>query len=130
MCRRTFSGFFIILVLAGAASWLGCSEKPAGNNPPIIRSMNAEPDTFVADSFTIITVEAEDPDGDKLQYNWEATASWLQPLSGGANRLMLTNCCEIPEMRTTMIIAIVDDGRGGSARDSIRIWVVPAGVGP
>ncbi len=132
MCRRMFSELMVLVLLAGMASWWGCGEeeKPSapGNHAPIINSMTAEPDTFVANNSILITVDAEDSDGDQLHYDWETGADWLLPVSSEANKLRLSNCCEILELRTAVIAATVTDGQGGSARDSIRIWVVPAGA--
>ena len=128
MNRRMSNGLIVLLWLVGISGWVGCSKDKStnsGNHPPTILSIVADPDTFVANYSTQITVMAQDPDGDQLHYNWEANAAWLLPLPGGGNKLMLTNCCEITEMKTTMVVAIVDDSRGGSIRDSIRIWVIP-----
>ncbi len=132
MGRRILSELMLLVLLAGVAGWWGCGkdEEPSapGNHAPIIHSMTAEPDTFVANNSILITVDAEDSDGDPLHYDWGTGVDWLLPVSSEANKLRLSNCCEILEMRTAVIAAIVTDGRGGSARDSIRIWVVPAGA--
>jgi hypothetical protein len=97
------------------------------NQPPVISALDAEPDTFVAAHFVTITVTASDPDGDNLTYEWNPNASWLMPVSSTGNSIDLTNCCHIDAMQTAFVHSIVSDGRGGQDRDSIQIWVLPAG---
>ncbi len=107
----------------------GDDEKPVtpGNHAPVISSLEAEPDTFIANHTALIFVTAEDADGDELTYKWETSAQWLVPASGSGNIVEVINCCEITEFDSTYVRSIVEDGRGGVARDSIKIWVLPEG---
>ncbi|HUU45018.1 MAG TPA: hypothetical protein VM118_04730 [Acidobacteriota bacterium] len=115
----------------GAAIVLGCGDDGKSvdpdNNPPTIVSITAAPDTFVANHSSTITVVAEDSDGDALNYVWETYGSQFMALPSETNTMVLTNCCPIIEPVSAMVHAIVDDGRGGTARDSVRVWAIPSG---
>ena len=121
----------LVLVLAAVIAWSGCEDEDKGtdpqNHPPVITSIEADPDTFYAEDTTTITVIADDADGDALSYAWETGVSWLMPVFGQDNVLGLTNCCPIIEPGTTYIVATVSDDRGGQAHDSVQIWILPAG---
>jgi hypothetical protein len=130
MHRFASSSTSVLLLLLSVVILFGCSDDDVAdpeNQPPAILSLVAEPDTFVADHIAVITVTAEDDDGDKLQYSWDMHGSWLLPLPSEGNVAEVTNCCEIDEMRTGMVVSRVSDGRGGEARDSVQIWVLPGG---
>ncbi len=121
--------FSLILAMA---LWLGCgdNDKKAvnpGNHPPVIDSVIADPDTFVSNSLTTITVTAHDPDDDALSYTWDTRGSWILPVTGAGNILQVTNCCPITEVTSGYVIAIVTDANSTSSRDSVCIWVTPTG---
>lgn len=121
----------IMLLFASLAAFMafGCGDDDTGTDPnnhaPNILSITAEPDTFHAGDSTVITVTAEDPDGDGLHYAWDTHETWMIALPGSGNPLVLSNCCPITELRSGYVVAIVTDGRGGGARDSIQIWILP-----
>jgi len=122
----------VILATISAMLWVACGDdddSPTGpiNRPPVISALDAQPDTFFAEQIFSITVTASDPDGDNLTYEWDPNASWLMPVSTTGSSIDLTNCCHISAMQTTFVHSIVSDGRGGQDRDSIQIWVLPAG---
>jgi len=124
--------YIVAPLLLAALLWASCgddddSSTNSQNQPPIIRSLTAVPDTFHDGQITTITVDAEDPDGDPLSYDWEADQSWLLPMPGAPNTLDLTNCCPIVSPRTTFVHSIVSDDRGGQACDSVQIWALPTG---
>jgi hypothetical protein len=106
-----------------------CSDDDKGSDPtnraPQITSIVADPDTFLAEHFTTVTVEATDPDGDELDYAWDRSQEWLSPLPSQGNSVQLTNCCVVDEMKCAWIIGIVTDGRGGEARDSVKVCCLP-----
>jgi hypothetical protein len=99
-----------------------------GNSSPVIESITADPDTMLADEITTVTVVASDPDGDILQYEWEARKLELSSLPGST--VMLEVCdCEIHEPTTDVVISTVSDGRGGVARDSVSVHILPVTEG-
>ena len=63
------------------------------NNPPVISSLTANPDSLGYNQTSTITCSASDPDGDNLLYAWTSgsglitgsgsTVSWLSPDSSG-----------------------------------------------
>lgn len=121
----------IFLVILSLLLYYSCGddEKPVtpGNHAPVINSLEAEPDTFTANHTALIFVSAEDEDDDNLTYKWDTPAQWILPTPSGGEVLEITNCCEITAFDSTYIRSIVEDGRGGVARDSIMIWVLPEG---
>lgn len=121
-----FTGALVALAIT---IWLGCGKDDAPtdphNNPPVITSLTADPDTFYMGNSTIITVTANDPDGDALNYNWEAHGQDLLPIGGESNTIEFTNCCPVFEPAMAVILSIVDDGRGGETSDSIDVWILP-----
>jgi hypothetical protein len=121
-----------LLVLTGALGIvliLGCSDDDTVNDPnnqaPTIQAMTAEPDTFVADDLSTITVSATDPDGDPLTYSWEVHEASFMGLPSGGHILEVTNCCHVEDTVTGVVLAIVSDDRGGETRDSVQVWVIP-----
>jgi hypothetical protein len=108
---------------------LGCDKGKKvtnpRNQPPVISSITADPDSFIMGNSTTITVNASDPDSDALNYRWEAHGQELLPIPSGSNTLMLTNCCPIFEITSAVVLSVIDDGNGGEARDSIRVWILP-----
>ena len=130
MSRSFILTFMTPLILIIVVLWSGCGKDDkatdAQNRPPVITSLTAEPDTFHVNESTLITVIASDPDGDALNYNWEAHDEELLPMPGDdPNTIELIICCPILEPRTGMVLSIVDDGRGGEATDSVQVWVLP-----
>ncbi|MBN1213057.1 MAG: hypothetical protein JXA92_10800 [candidate division Zixibacteria bacterium] len=93
------------------------------NNPPVIDSITAEPDTFVAGSSTIVMVTAHDPDDDALSYSWILREIWMEVLGGSGSIRQIRNCCSGSGLSTGYVVIDVSDNQGGSVRDSIRIWV-------
>jgi len=114
-----------------AAGLVGCGDDDKtvnpNNRPPVILSITADPDTFYMYGSTTITVEAEDPDDDPLTYSWDCSLcpSPIKYASASGNTAVLTNCCEISQITEVWAFAIVDDGQGGEARDSVYVVVRP-----
>jgi hypothetical protein len=118
---------FLMLVLVFI---LGCSnnDQPTSSNnqPPVIDSMTALPDTFVEDNMTTVTVFAHDVDGDNLDYNWTLRESWMNTVGGTDNVKQVGNCCPVATLSTGYVVVNVTDNNGGIVKDSIQIWVEPA----
>jgi hypothetical protein len=132
MNRSKHSRFVIMSLLLAASVWLCCSDDndngvDPGNHHPVINAIEANPDTFLAGTSVIVTVQAEDPDGDPLDYGWSTPASWLVANFSSGNLVELSNCCAVAAIDSTYVRAIVSDDHGGEARDSIQIWVLPGG---
>ena len=93
------------------------------NRPPTVRA-RCEPCTVEVGKTSTVTADAQDPDGDTLTYRWSAPAGrfanqadrqtvWTAPMQEGP----------VPATVT------VDDGKGGTASDSVTIQVIrPAPV--
>ena len=131
MKRQFHSRIMALLLIAMAVLWISCDDDNDNgvtdpeNTPPEITSMTAEPDTFMAYSTITITANAHDDDGDTLTYSWHASESWVIATADFANIVMMMNCCVVPEMDSSWVIATVSDGNGGEDIDSIQIWVIP-----
>ncbi len=128
MTKRAIYRSLVLIMALGLASLLACSDDTVNdpdNQAPTIQALTAEPDTFVADDLSRITVTATDSDGDKLTYTWEVHGASFMGLQSGGFILEVTNCCHIEDTVTGVILAIVSDDRGGEARDSVEVCVVP-----
>jgi outer membrane protein OmpA-like peptidoglycan-associated protein len=91
---------------------------PPQNRPPTVRA-RCEPCVVEVGRTSTVTADAQDPDGDTLTYRWSAPAGrfanpgdrqtvWTAPMQEGP----------VPATVT------VDDGKGGTASDSVTIQVV------
>ena len=118
------------LIFLMSVTWLSCSEDKkvvdSNNHTPVIQSITADPDTFYAGYYTTVTVIATDPDGDILQYQWDARR--LDLIGGQGSTIMLEACtCNFSEPSDVNVIATVRDGRGGEAMDSVTVHVLVSG---
>lgn len=87
------------------------------NHPPVITSVEANPDKVIPSGSCQIACTSTDPDGDELSYGWAAsggeitgagaTVTWNAPRSVGSYN----------------ITAMVVDGRGGGVTDYVLITV-------
>jgi hypothetical protein len=116
--------FLLLAVLIG----LSCGDDDnkvtnPDNKSPVIDSITAEPDTFVAGSSTIVMVTAHDPDDDALSYGWILREIWMEVLGGSGSIRQIKNCCAGSGLSTGYVVIDVSDNQGGSVRDSIQIWV-------
>lgn len=91
---------------------------PPANRPPTVKA-RCEPCTVQVGRTAIVIAEGQDPDGDTLRYKWgspagtfananERQTQWTAPGQPGAVPITVT----------------VDDGKGGTASDTITIQVV------
>ncbi|MBC7186752.1 MAG: Ig-like domain-containing protein [Calditrichaeota bacterium] len=94
-CRTT------VIVVAALLSGCSLVEKLANRPPVIVRVYALDNDLYPGDTTTVI-VEAEDPDGDLLSYQWNTTggafvgsaqgarALWQAPTQPGSYQLTVT----------------------------------------
>lgn len=88
------------------------------NRPPTVRA-RCEPCTVEIGKTTTVIADAEDPDGDMLRYQWSVPTGQL---ANPADRqtIFTAPMQEGPVQATVR----VDDGKGGTASDSVIIRVV------
>jgi hypothetical protein len=87
------------------------------NQPPVISSITAEPQSVPPGGSSTITVVASDPDGDPLSYSWSASGG---SISGSGAQVTWT----APGVAGTYTVtATVSDGKGGSDSASVSISV-------
>ncbi len=119
-----------MLMIIGTMTIVGCGDDDVSVDPnnqaPTVDSVAAMPDTFLNGTVFTVRSYATDPEGDALEYTWEYGGLDFQPVPGGSGSLiLLRNCCDIAETTMAVVHSIVSDGRGGSDRDSVAVWVVP-----
>jgi peptidoglycan-associated lipoprotein len=88
------------------------------NHPPTVKA-RCEPCIVEVGKSSTVTADAQDPDGDTLTYKWSAPSGsfqnpndrqtlWTAPMQEG----------------TVPVTVTVDDGKGGTASDTVQIQVV------
>jgi hypothetical protein len=104
----------------GASSKSTITLSVGANQPPQISSLSANPTVIGMSGNSLITCVANDPDGDVVKYNWQASegnisgtgnkVTWFPPNKGG----------------TFNIIVIVSDGKGGETQGTAQVTVTSA----
>ena len=88
------------------------------NHPPTVRA-RCEPCTVEIGKTSTVTGDAQDPDGDQLTYRWTA------PTGTFASPTMRQTPWTAPMQEGPVPVTItVDDGKGGTASDSVTIQVI------
>jgi len=105
----------IMVIVAAAMLLLAPSCTTPNNRPPIIASLEAEPEKVITLGSCQIVCNATDPDSDELSYRWSAsgggiigegaTVTWTAPISAGSYNVTVT----------------ATDGRGGEITDYVTI---------
>jgi len=95
------------------------------NRPPEITSLVADPDTVEAGKTTLITCQAQDPDGDSLSYKWSASAGSIK---GSGSQVRYKS----PSSPGTCLLEImVTDQEGLGTKNRIKVVVTkPKGDWP
>jgi len=91
---------------------------PPQNRPPTVRAQ-CDPCTVELGRTSTLTATGQDPDGDTLTYRWSAPAGTFQNASN-ARTVWTAPQTEGPVPATVT----VNDGRGGTASDSVTLQVV------
>jgi outer membrane protein OmpA-like peptidoglycan-associated protein len=91
---------------------------PPQNGPPTVKA-RCEPCTVDVGKSATVTADAQDPDGDPLTYKWSTPTGTLQ---NPADRQTLWTAPMQPG--PVPVTVTVDDGKGGTASDTVTIQVV------
>jgi outer membrane protein OmpA-like peptidoglycan-associated protein len=93
-------------------------QAPPQNRPPTVKA-RCEPCTVQVGKSSTITADGQDPDGDTLTYKWSVPTG---KIANPADRQTLWTA---PEQEGSVPVTVtVDDGKGGTATDTITIQVV------
>ena len=93
-----------------------------GNRPPTVKA-RCNPCTVEIGKSSTVTADAQDPDGDTLTYKWTA------PTGTFANPAERETLWTAPSQEGTVPATVtVDDGKGGTANDTVNIQVVRPAV--
>ena len=90
----------------------------AQNRPPTVRA-RCEPCTVEVGKTSTVTGDAQDPDGDTLTYRWSAPTGRFA--NAGDRQTVWTAPMQEGPVPATIV---VDDGKGGTASDSVTIQVI------
>jgi outer membrane protein OmpA-like peptidoglycan-associated protein len=91
---------------------------PPANQPPSVKA-RCEPCTVEVGKSATVTADAQDPDADPLVYKWAAPTGTLQT---PADRQTLWTAPQQPG--PVPVTVTVEDGKGGTASDTVTIQVV------
>jgi len=118
-------GVSVLLLFAGLGLLcvVGCGDDDGGspaNRAPVITGMSADPDSVLTGGDSEIRCVAQDADGDDLTYVWDAL---FGTVTGSAANVVWT----APDSAGDYSVSVtVEDGRGGSAFDSVAVVVMEA----
>jgi peptidoglycan-associated lipoprotein len=93
-------------------------QAPPANRPPTVKA-RCEPCTVQVGKSSTVSADAQDPDGDTL------TCRWSTPTGKLANPADRQTLWTAPEQEGAVPVTITcDDGKGGTATDTVTIQVV------
>ncbi len=92
------------------------------NHPPTVKA-KCDPCVVQVGKSSTVSADAQDPDGDRLNCRWST------PTGSLANPMQLSTLWTAPEQEGSVPVTITcDDGKGGTASDTVNIQVVKAPV--
>jgi hypothetical protein len=94
----------------------------AGNQAPIIQGLSANPTAKVSGNAPIsFTLQAHDPDGDRLSYFWNSDQGTLETQSDGLSAFWRAE--QTSQQRIANIDVVVSDGKGGQTQGNVKVFV-------
>lgn len=100
----------------------GCAQPQptelSSSTSPVIRDLKAEPPIITVGQSSTLTVDAEDPNGAPLSYQWKASAGDIIG-QGSTVRYTASFCCA----GSNRVSVTVKNDRSGSASSSIEVFV-------
>jgi hypothetical protein len=119
ICRMRAGTVLVTLaVLMILASACGSAPGSAGNQPPVISSLEAKYMTLYPKAASEIKCIASDLDGDEVDFKWSCTGGDLS----GAGPIVTWKAPNNYGEYHIMVIA--EDGKGGSAQGTLTLNVV------
>jgi hypothetical protein len=110
--------FLVIVGIVVAAVLLAILfDTMLANHRPIITSLEAEADWITPLGSLQVTCNASDSDGDKLSYNWSASAGNISGTGAAVNWIAP------PSIGSYNVTVMVTDGCGGEDMDKVTITV-------
>jgi Bacterial Ig domain len=122
MFRLFFTAISIasILLLTGCVKPLAVEPNLVGNRPPEIVNIRVEGESIRVGQEARLTVEATDPDGDHLTYEWFVLLGDIRG-DGSVVFYSAAFCC----VGINKVTVTVKDSRGASIEQSVLINVNP-----
>lgn len=117
VAMRWLNTFIVAFVLVGCVQ---PHPTEATASDPIIRKLTADPPVIQIGASSTVTVEAEDPFGGPLSYQWTASAGDIIG-QGESVRYTASFCCT----GSNRVKVTVKNNRGGSTSQSIDVYVNP-----
>jgi len=119
--------FYLFLSIALLVASTGCSHStepsPISNAPPEIVSLSADKTTLYSGEFTLIICEANDPDGDKVSYNWISTGGSFNNTTSSSVIWYAPTVTSETDFKITVLIN--DSENSEVLSDYITITVLP-----
>lgn len=113
MDRRGIINFFHYFLLASIL--FSCSDEDS--RPPIIFSIKAEPKIVEPGGSLTVTVEAGDPDKDKLSYSWSVSNGRIE----GTNKTAIWYSPEA-EGKYDITVTVSDGSNSVNQSITVRVW--------
>jgi len=80
------------------------------NQAPVIRSVTADPTSIPLGASTVITVDATDPEGSQLQYEWTVPFGYVEGSGAQVTWVTTEVCCR----EKYPVQVVVSDGCAGT----------------